>query len=77
MFKPKCPCVQDCPDRTIHCKSYCDKFAKWDAEYKEYRAELEHKKKLRNEYCEYRSKVMEQPMKRKYRRKMMGVHGGK
>lgn len=72
MFKPKCPCVQDCPDRTIHCKSYCEKFAKWDAEYKKYRSEIESKAKADREFWDYKMKVIKRSLKNMARDKMEG-----
>ena len=72
MFKPKCPCVKDCPDRTIYCKSSCEKYAKWDKEYKEYRAEIESKQKEITEYWDYKMKVLKRSLKSIARDKMQG-----
>ena len=63
MFKPKCPCVQDCPDRTIHCKSTCEKYAEWDKQYKQYRAEVEVKAKEDRDYWAYKMKVIKRSIR--------------
>lgn len=72
MFKPKCPCVKDCLDRTIYCKSSCEKYAKWDEEYKKYRSEVESKAKEENEYWTYKMKVLKRSLKSIARDKMSG-----
>lgn len=72
VFKPKCPCVQDCPDRTIYCKSTCEKYAEWDKQYKQYRAEIEAKAKEANEYWTYKMKVIKSSLKSIAKDKMSG-----
>ena len=72
MFKPKCPCVQDCPDRSIYCKSICEKYSEWDKQYKKYRAEIESKQKEQSEFWSYKMKVLKRSLKAIARDKIQG-----
>ena len=77
MFKPKCPCVQDCPDRSIYCRNDCEKYKDYYEQYMKYREELEKKQKQEIDYNDYKSNVYKKPMKNIYRNIIQGRTGGR
>lgn len=77
MFKPKCPCVQDCPNRSIYCRNDCEKYKEYHEKYLQYRDEMEAKRKEMLDYYDYKAKVLKKPMKNIYRNKQHGRTGGK
>lgn len=72
MFKPKCPCVQDCPNRSIYCRNDCEKYKEYNEKYLQYRAEIEASRKEALDYYDYKAGVLKKPMKNIYRNKMQG-----
>ena len=72
MFKPKCPCNKECPDRSVHCRDNCEKFKEYYEKYQQYRSEIEANRKESLEYYDYKSKILKKPMQNIYRRKARG-----
>ncbi len=72
MFKPKCPCVKDCPDRSIYCRNECKQYQEYHEKYLQYRAALEAKRNEMLDYYDYKAKVLKKPMKNIFRNKQQG-----